>query len=162
MSSTTAIVKHSACSIENKGVAGYICGAGVYGTGTSIDKVSFTSDTTSVTAAGMSNGTSNWMGASQAGVKGCLTYGTSVTKFAFASDTNATTAGFWTNGGYTSTTGNSGFGQGQVNLWIVSSADTNRQIARADYATETETVDAGSINIARGGGGACSNNGEGF
>ena len=161
MSSTTDIVKHSACSIENKGVAGYICGAGIYGSGTTIDKVSFTSDTTSVTASGMSTGASGWLGASQAGVKGSLTYGASVVKFAFATDTNATTSSFWTNGGYDSTTGDS-FGEGQVNLWIVSTANSNRQLARADYATDTETVDAGDISIARTEAGGCSNNGAGF
>jgi len=161
MSSTTDTVKYSSCAIENKGVAGYMCGGGIYGSGTVIDKISFTSDTTSVTASGMSYGVSGWLGASQTGVKGCLTGGTTLVKFAFATDTNAASSGFWTNGGYHSTTGDS-FGEGQVNLWIVSSANTNRQLARADYATETETVDAGDINLARTEAGGCSNNGAGF
>ena len=163
MSSTLGTVKYGGASLQNKGVAGYAYGGGLYGSGSTIDKVSFTSDSTSV----LSSGTANHQaagaaaGASQEGVKGIITYGTQIDHVTYATDAVSSTGAYWTNSNYYST-GMLSFCEGQVNVWIVTDQNSNRQMAKKNLSTGTLTADAGDINLQRNQGGSCSNEGEGF
>ncbi len=163
MSSTLGTVKYGGCGLQNKGVAGYAYGGGVYGSGSTIDKVSFTSDSTSV----LSSGTANHQaagaasGASQEGVKGIVSNANTIDIVTYATDAVSSTGAYWTYSNYYST-GMLSFCEGQVNVWIVTDQNSNRQMAKKNLSTGVQTTDAGDIYLQRNQGGSCSNEGEGF